>query len=72
MRLKDRVVAPGFIKTRLTAGIPDKVVAKLLERIPLDHFGSPEGIANAFLWLASDEAKYVSSHVVAVDGGAVL
>ncbi|MCB0154430.1 MAG: glucose 1-dehydrogenase, partial [Anaerolineae bacterium] len=70
--IRVNAVAPGFIKTRLTAGIPDKVVNTLLERIPLGHFGSPEDIANAFLWLASDEAKYVSGHVFAVDGGAVL
>ncbi len=70
--IRVNAVAPGFIKTRLTAGIPDKVVSKLLERIPLGHFGEPEDIANAFLWLASDEAKYVSGHVFAVDGGAII
>lgn len=70
--IRVNAVAPGFIKTRLTAGIPDKVVEKLLERIPLGHFGEPEDIANAYVWLASDEAKYVSGHVFAVDGGAVL
>lgn len=70
--IRVNAVAPGFIKTRLTTGIPDKVVAKLLERIPMGHFGEPVDIANAFVWLASDEAKYVSGHVFAVDGGAVL
>lgn len=70
--IRVNAVAPGFIKTRLTSGIPDKVVAKLLERIPMGHFGEPVDIANAFVWLASDEAKYVSGHVFAVDGGAVL
>lgn len=70
--IRVNAVAPGFIKTRLTAGIPDKVVEKLLDRIPLGHFGEPEDIANAYVWLASDEAKYVSGHVFAVDGGAVL
>lgn len=70
--IRVNAVAPGFIKTRLTAGIPDKVVSKLLERIPMGHFGEPVDIANAFVWLASDEAKYVSGHVFAVDGGAVL
>lgn len=70
--IRVNAVAPGFIETRLTAGIPDKVVAKLLERIPLGRFGKPEDVANAFLWLASDEAGYVSGHVFAVDGGAVV
>ncbi len=65
-------VAPGFIRTRMTAGIPDPVMEKLIERVPLNRLGEPEEIANAYLWLASDEASYVSGHVLAVDGGAVI
>jgi len=65
-------VAPGFIHTRLTAGIPDKVMDKLTERIPLGYLGDPEHIANAFTWLASDEASYITGHVLAVDGGTVV
>jgi 3-oxoacyl-[acyl-carrier protein] reductase len=63
--IRVNAVAPGFIETRLTAGIPDKVVEKLVERISLD-------IANAFVWLASDEARYVSGQVIGVDGAATL
>lgn len=70
--IRVNAVAPGFIETRLTAGIPDKVVDKLLERIAMGHFGKPEDIANAFLWLASDEARYVSGQIIGVDGGATL
>ncbi|MBE7468596.1 MAG: 3-oxoacyl-ACP reductase [Anaerolineae bacterium] len=70
--IRVNAVAPGFIETRLTAGIPDKVVEKLVERISLGHFGQPVDIANAYVWLASDEARYVSGHVLAVDGGATL
>jgi 3-oxoacyl-[acyl-carrier protein] reductase len=70
--IRVNAVAPGFIETRLTAGIPDKVVEKLLERIAMGHFGKPEDIANAYLWLASDEARYVSGQVIGVDGGATL
>jgi len=70
--IRVNAVAPGFIKTRLTAGIPDKVMDKLVERIPLGHLGSPEDIANAFAWLASDEASYINGHVLAVDGGTVI
>ncbi len=70
--IRVNAVAPGFINTRLTAGIPDKVVDKLLQRVPLGRFGEPEDIANAFLWLASDEASYVTGHVFAVDGGTVI
>ena len=65
-------VAPGFIRTRMTDGIPDGVMDKLIERVPLNRLGEPEEIANAYLWLASDEASYVSGHVLAVDGGAVI
>ncbi len=70
--IRANAVAPGFIETRLTAGIPDKVVSKLLERISMGHFGQPEDIANAFLWLATDEARYVSGQIIGVDGGATL
>lgn len=70
--IRCNAVAPGFIHTRLTAGIPDKVVDKLLERISMASFGEPVDIANAFLYLASDESKYVTGHVLAVDGGATL
>ena len=70
--IRANAVAPGFIETRLTAGIPDKVMEKLMQRIPLGRMGRPEDIANAFVWLASDEASYVTGHVFAVDGGAVI
>jgi 3-oxoacyl-[acyl-carrier protein] reductase len=70
--IRVNAVAPGFIKTRLTDGIPDKVIKKLLDRIPLGFMGEPEDVANAFLWLASSEARYVTGHVFAVDGGAVI
>lgn len=65
-------VAPGFIETRMTSGMPDKVVDKVLERVPLRRLGSPLDIANAYLWLASDEAVYVNGHILSVDGGATL
>jgi 3-oxoacyl-[acyl-carrier protein] reductase len=70
--IRVNAVAPGFTETRMLDGIPDKVIEKLLERIPLGRFSRPEDIANAFLWLASDEAAYVTGHVLAVDGGAVI
>ncbi len=69
--IRVNAVAPGFIETRMTEGIPDKVIDKLLERVPLGRMGKPQDIANAYLWLASDEAAYVSGHVLSVDGGAV-
>lgn len=65
-------IAPGFIETAMTAGIPDTVMNQLLERIPTRRMGKPEEIANAYLYLASDEASYVNGHTLAVDGGAVI
>lgn len=70
--IRANAVAPGFIETRMTAGIPDTVVDKMLERIAMGRFGKPEDIANCFVWLASDEARYVSGQVIGVDGGATL
>jgi 3-oxoacyl-[acyl-carrier protein] reductase len=70
--IRVNAVAPGFIHTRMTEGIPDKVMDKLTERIPLQRLGQPEEIANAYLWLASDEAAYITGHTLAVDGGAVI
>lgn len=70
--IRVNAVAPGFIRTRMTEGIPDKVMDAIEQRIPLGYRGDPEDIANAFLWLASDEARYVSGHTLAVDGGAVI
>lgn len=62
-------VAPGFIETRMTEGIPDKVMEKLAAMVPLQRMGKPSEIANAYLFLASDEASYVNGHVLSVDGG---
>lgn len=69
--IRVNAVAPGFIETRMTEGIPDKVIEKLIEKVPLGRMGKPQDIANAYLWLASDEASYVTGHVLSVDGGAV-
>jgi 3-oxoacyl-[acyl-carrier protein] reductase len=70
--IRVNAVAPGFINTRMTEAIPDKVMEKLLERIASNRMGEPEEVANAYLWLASDEASYVNGHVLAVDGGTVI
>ncbi len=64
-------VAPGFIETRMTEGIPDKVMDKLKSRIPLKRMGRPDEVALAYLWLASDESSYVNGHILSVDGGAL-
>lgn len=65
-------VAPGFIATEMVSTVPEKVLDILKERTPLGKLGEPEDIANAYLFLASDEAKYINGAVLSVDGGLVL
>ncbi|MBA3854260.1 MAG: 3-oxoacyl-[acyl-carrier-protein] reductase [Gemmatimonas sp.] len=66
------VVAPGFIKTDMTDAMAPEAVAKLSAQIPLDRFGSPEDIAGAVAFLASDHAAYITGQVLTVDGGMVM
>lgn len=65
-------VAPGFIATEMVATVPEKVLEMLKEKTPLGKLGDPEDIANAYLFLSSDEAKFINGAVLSVDGGLVL
>ena len=62
-------VAPGFIETPMTDALPEKVKEELKVRIPLGRMGSPRDIAAAIVFLASDEAGYITGHVLNVNGG---
>lgn len=62
-------VAPGFINTDMTAGLPEKVTEKLLAQIPMKRFGDPEEIAGLVVFLATDAASYITGQTIAVDGG---
>lgn len=62
-------VAPGFIVTAMTDKVPDKVLGAMAEKTPLRRLGQPSDIANAYLFLASDEASFVNGAVLSVDGG---
>jgi 3-oxoacyl-[acyl-carrier protein] reductase len=63
-------IAPGFIDTPMTAaGMTDKVKELALERIPLARMGTPEEVANVHLFLASDDAGYITGQVIFLDGG---
>ena len=65
-------IAPGFIRTEMVLQMPEKVLADMAARVPLRRMGEPRDIANAYLFLASDEASYVSGEVLRVDGGIVV
>jgi 3-oxoacyl-[acyl-carrier protein] reductase len=62
-------VAPGFIKTDMTDVLPDKAKEMALAAIPMQRMGTAEEVANAVAFLASDDAAYVTGHVLPVDGG---
>ena len=65
-------IAPGFIETRMTEDLKEEIKVRLLQRIPLGRMGTPEDIAALALFLASDEAKYITGQVIRVDGGLVV
>ena len=62
-------IAPAQIDTRLTRTLPEEARVRRVERIPMGRFGEPEEVAKAALFLASDDASYVTGHTLAVDGG---
>lgn len=62
-------IAPGFIDTDMTKVLPEKVKEAMLQQIPLRQFGSPEDVAKAAAFLASDDARYITGQVLGVDGG---
>lgn len=63
------VVAPGFIETEMTAVLPAEQQEEYLKSIPAGRFATPEEVARVIVWLASDEAAYISGAVIPVDGG---
>lgn len=65
-------VAPGFIDTGMTAKVPEKILDQIKQMIPLARLGKPEDIANAYLFLASDESNYINGTVLHVDGGIMM
>ena len=69
--IRANAVAPGFISTEMIQAVPEKIRQTMQEHTPIGRLGRPEDVANAYLWLASDSASFVSGAVVSVDGGAV-
>ncbi len=70
-KIRVNAVAPGFIATDMTSQMPEKILQAMRDRTPLGHLGQAEDIANAYLWLASDAASFVSGTILSVDGGVV-
>ncbi|MFC5558023.1 3-oxoacyl-[acyl-carrier-protein] reductase [Ureibacillus thermophilus] len=65
-------VAPGFITTEMTDALPEEVKNTMLSQIPLSKFGKPEHVAKAVVFLASDDAEYITGQVLHVDGGIAM
>ncbi|GAA3745064.1 beta-ketoacyl-ACP reductase [Leifsonia bigeumensis] len=63
------VVAPGFVETEMTAVLPAEQQAEYLKSIPAGRYATPEEVARVVVWLASDDASYISGAVIPVDGG---
>lgn len=70
--IRVNVVAPGFTMTEILQTMPDKVIEGMVSRTPLARMGQPRDIANAYLFLASDEASFITGAVLRVDGGIVV
>lgn len=68
--IRVNAVAPGITNTDMVAALPDEIIKPLIATIPLGRVGEPEDVANAFLFLASDMAGYVTGAVLPVDGAA--
>jgi 3-oxoacyl-[acyl-carrier protein] reductase len=71
-KIRVNAVAPGFIATEMVKAMPPKVLEQMAAHTPLGHMGEPNDIADAYAWLASDQAKFVHGAVLSVDGGLVL
>jgi NAD(P)-dependent dehydrogenase (short-subunit alcohol dehydrogenase family) len=65
-------VAPGFIETDMVRGIPEHVKEKILKQIPIGRFGTPQEVARSIVYLASDDAAFITGHVLNINGGMYL
>lgn len=70
--IRFNAVAPGFIRTPMTEKLPQNVIDMMIEKTPLKKFGESIDVANAFLFLASDDASFITGQVLGVDGGLVI
>src|ERR1035438_1786399 len=70
-QIRVNAVAQGFIATEMVKQMPEKILQGMLGHTPLGRMGQPEDIANAYAWLASDQASFITGTVLSVDGGVV-
>ncbi|HCR37077.1 MAG TPA: 3-oxoacyl-ACP reductase [Opitutae bacterium] len=70
--ITSNVVAPGFVRSDMTAGLGEDISEEILKTVPLKRMGEPEEIANMVTYLASDQAAYITGQVFTVDGGMVM
>lgn len=71
-RIRVNAVAPGIIRTDMVANLPESMIQPLIKTIPLGRMGEGEDIANAYLFLSSDLASYITGAVLSVDGGVII
>ncbi len=69
--IRVNAVAPGITKTDMVKNLPENMIEPILKNIPLQRMGEPIDIANAFLFLASDEASFITGDIIKVDGGII-
>lgn len=70
--IRVNAVAPGFTMTEILSAMPEKVIDNMVSKTPLGRMGQPEDIANAYVFLASEEASFISGITLSVDGGLVV
>jgi len=71
-KIRVNAVAPGYVATEILKAMPQKILDNMVEHTPLGRIGEPDDIANAYAWLASDQASFVTGHCLSVDGGVVV
>lgn len=70
-KIRVNAVAPGYIATEMIQSVPEKIRQTMQDHTPIGRLGRPDDVANAYLWLASDAASFITGTVLSVDGGVV-